>query len=43
MIIADKIGQRSIAVGSVGTGFASRFSPNATFASAAWSLAELGQ
>ena len=43
MIIEDKIGRRSIAADSVGIGFASRFSPKATLAAAAWSLAEFGQ
>ncbi len=42
MIIADKIGRRSIVIRSVDTEFASCFSPMATFDSAAWSLAERG-
>ena len=41
MIIADKIGRRSIVVGSVDTGFACCFSPKAAFYSAARSLTEL--
>ena len=43
MIIADKIGRRSIVVGSVATGFAGLFSLKTTFNSAAWPLAELGR
>ena len=43
MIIADKIGRRSIVVGSVDAGFASCFSSKAAFCYAARSLAEFGR
>ncbi len=43
MIIADKTGRRSNVVGSVASGFASRFSHKTTLNSAAWPLVEFGR